>query len=67
MTENLARLTGLGVARSGLDRRAALKLFAGGAALALASCGKPREEIVPYVEIPEGLTPALGLPFAAAS
>jgi molybdopterin-containing oxidoreductase family iron-sulfur binding subunit len=40
-----------------LDRRAALKLLAsGGTALALASCGKPAEEIVPYV--------ATTLPFA---
>jgi Fe-S-cluster-containing dehydrogenase component/anaerobic selenocysteine-containing dehydrogenase len=66
MTENLARSAGLGVTRSGLDRRAALKLFAGGAALALASCGKPAEEIVPYVEIPEGLTPGIPLKFATA-
>ena len=40
--------------RSGdLDRRAALKLFVSGAALALASCGRPDEQIVPYVDLPE--------------
>ena len=42
-----------------LDRRAALKLFTSGAALALASCGRPAEEIVPYVELPERLVDAL--------
>jgi Fe-S-cluster-containing dehydrogenase component/anaerobic selenocysteine-containing dehydrogenase len=66
MTENLTRPDRLAATRSGLDRRTALKLFAGGAALALASCGKPREEIVPYVEIPEGLTPGIPLKFATA-
>ena len=35
-----------------VDRRAALKLFVSGAALALASCGRPDEKIVPYVDIP---------------
>jgi hypothetical protein len=33
-----------------VDRRAALKLFVSGAALALASCGRPAEKIVPYVD-----------------
>ena len=51
---------------SEMDRRAALKLFATGAALALASCGKPYEEIVPYVDIPDGLTPGIPLRFATA-
>ena len=41
----------------GVDRRAALKLFVSGAALALASCGRPAEKIVPYVDIPAGETP----------
>src|SRR5919201_5139352 len=49
-----------------VDRRAALKLLATGAALALASCGKPNEEIVPYVEIPDRLTPGVPLRFATA-
>jgi molybdopterin-containing oxidoreductase family iron-sulfur binding subunit len=40
-----------------LDRRAALKLLAGAVALPAAGCAKPREEIVPYVEMPEGLVP----------
>jgi molybdopterin-containing oxidoreductase family iron-sulfur binding subunit len=52
--------------RADLDRRQALKVFAAGAALALASCGKPFEEIVPYVDIPEGLTPGVPLKFATA-
>jgi len=49
-----------------LDRRAALKLFASGAALALASCGRPAEEVVPYVEMPERLVPGIPLRFATA-
>jgi molybdopterin-containing oxidoreductase family iron-sulfur binding subunit len=47
-----------------LARRTALKLLASGAAVALASCGRPPEEIVPYVEMPERLTPGVPLRFA---
>ena len=47
-----------------IDRRAALKLLASGMALSLASCGKPREEIVPYVEQPERVVPGISLRFA---
>src|SRR6476661_6094811 len=51
--------------RFDLDRRAALKLLgAGGFALTLASCGKPHEEIVPYVDMPERLVPGEPLQFA---
>ena len=50
----------------GVDRRAALKLFVSGAALALASCGRPAEKIVPYVDVPAGETPGLPLRFATA-
>ena len=49
-----------------IDRRAALRLFVSGAALALASCGRPDQEVVPYVEMPERLTPGLPLRFASA-
>ncbi len=49
-----------------IDRRAVLKAFAAGATLALASCSKPREAIVPYVEMPAGLTPGIPLKFATA-
>ena len=49
-----------------LDRRAALKLLASGAALALASCGHPEEQILPYVEIPDRLVPGIALRFATA-
>jgi molybdopterin-containing oxidoreductase family iron-sulfur binding subunit len=49
-----------------LHRRATLKLFASGAALALASCGRPAEEVVPYVEVPERLVPGIPLRFATA-
>jgi molybdopterin-containing oxidoreductase family iron-sulfur binding subunit len=48
------------------DRRGALKLLAGGTALALAACRPPDETIVPYVDMPEGLTPGLPLYFATA-
>jgi Fe-S-cluster-containing dehydrogenase component len=49
-----------------LDRRAALRLMASGAALALAACGRPPEEIVPYVNISERLTPGVPLRFASS-
>jgi Fe-S-cluster-containing dehydrogenase component len=48
------------------DRRAALKLFVSGAALALASCGRPAEEVVPYVDMPEREVPGIPLRFATA-
>lgn len=48
-----------------IDRRAALQLMASGAALGLASCGRPPEEIVPYVTVPERLTPGIPLRFAS--
>jgi Fe-S-cluster-containing dehydrogenase component len=44
---------------AGLDRREALALLSSGVALALSACGKPNEKIVPYVELPEGLTPGI--------
>ncbi len=47
-----------------VDRRAALKLLAGGVALSLAGCGKPQEEIVPYVDMPERMLPGDPLKFA---
>ena len=47
-----------------LDRRAALKLLASGMALTLASCGKPHEEIVPYVDMPERVLPGEPMKFA---
>ena len=49
-----------------LDRRAALKLFFTGTALALTSCVRPAQEIVPYVELPSGETPGLPMRFASA-
>ncbi len=48
------------------DRRDALKLLASGSALALSACGPPKEEIVPYVEMPEGLVPGVPMQFATA-
>lgn len=49
-----------------VHRRAALKFLASGAALALASCGHPDEQTVPYVEMPEGVTPGIRMAFASA-
>jgi Fe-S-cluster-containing dehydrogenase component/anaerobic selenocysteine-containing dehydrogenase len=49
-----------------INRRAALKLFMGGVAATLASCGRPPEEVVPYVQMPERMTPGLPLQFASA-
>jgi Fe-S-cluster-containing dehydrogenase component len=50
----------------GIDRRAALTLFMSGVAASLASCGRPPEQIVPYVEVPERETPGVPLQFATA-
>src|SRR4051794_26835219 len=47
-----------------LRRRAALGLLASGAFLPLAGCGKPEEEILPYVKMPERLVPGVPLRFA---
>ncbi len=49
-----------------LDRRMALKLLASGAALALASCGRPEEQVVPYVDFPDGYVPGKRMAFATA-
>ena len=49
-----------------LDRRAALKLFVSGAAVALSSCGQPPRHIVPYVDLPDGVVPGVPLRFATA-
>jgi Fe-S-cluster-containing dehydrogenase component len=51
---------------AGFSRRDALRIFASQMALALAGCSKPVEEIVPYVRMPEGLTPGEPLRFATA-
>jgi Fe-S-cluster-containing dehydrogenase component len=47
-----------------LSRRAALKLLAGQMALLASGCSRPREEIVPYVRMPERLTPGVPSQFA---
>ncbi len=49
-----------------VDRRTALSLFVSGVALALGSCGRPAQQIVPYVDMPERLTPGVPLQFATA-
>ncbi|ABE64810.1 4Fe-4S ferredoxin, iron-sulfur binding (plasmid) [Nitrobacter hamburgensis X14] len=48
------------------SRRDALRIFAAHMALAVAGCSKPVEEIVPYVNMPEGLVPSEPLRFATA-
>ncbi|MBO0751703.1 MAG: 4Fe-4S dicluster domain-containing protein [Bradyrhizobiaceae bacterium] len=50
---------------SKIDRRSALRLMASGVALGLSACGRPAEEIVPYVTVPERLTPGIALRFAS--
>ena len=49
-----------------LTRRKALQMFAAQMALTVAGCSKPNEEIVPYVQMPEGLIPGEPLRFATA-
>src|SRR5271165_817829 len=47
-----------------VSRRGALKLLAANIALITAGCGKPAEEILPYVHMPERLVPGIPLDFA---
>ena len=51
---------------AGFSRRDALRLLAAQMAVSLAGCSKPVEEIVPYVEMPEGLVPGVPLKYATA-
>ena len=48
-----------------LSRRSALKLLSANAALIAAGCGKPPEEIVPYVHMPERVIPGIPMQFAS--
>jgi molybdopterin-containing oxidoreductase family iron-sulfur binding subunit len=48
----------------GFNRRQALSLLASSIATCLAACGKPDEQIVSYVRMPERLTPGEPLQFA---
>lgn len=50
---------------SDISRRGALKLLAANIALITAGCGKPPEAILPYVDMPERLTPGVPLRFAS--
>ena len=50
--------------RLALDRREALQLMTAGVTLAMAGCGRPHEEIIPYVDQPEGLTPGIAQRYA---
>lgn len=56
----------LASAREGFDRRSVLKFLGLSAAIPLASCAAPYEEIVPYVEMPEGLVAGRPQYFATA-
>lgn len=47
-----------------LSRRSALKLLAANIALVTGGCGKAPEKILPYVHMPERLTPGIPLEFA---
>jgi molybdopterin-containing oxidoreductase family iron-sulfur binding subunit len=53
-------------ARPAVDRREALRLLAAGAALAAASCSRPRGEITPWVDQPEGSAQGRAEMFASA-
>ena len=48
-----------------LSRRSALKLLSANVALIASGCGKPPEEIVPYVHMPERVLPGIPLQFAS--
>ncbi len=50
----------------GFSRREALRLLAAQMAISLGACSKPIEEIVPYVEMPEQITPGVPLKYATA-
>ncbi|NOG70017.1 4Fe-4S dicluster domain-containing protein [Roseicella sp. DB1501] len=55
------------VSAPGLGRRqAALGLLAAALSGSLVACSKPEEEILPYVEAPEGLTPGVPQRYATA-
>ncbi|ORE98879.1 4Fe-4S dicluster domain-containing protein [Aurantimonas sp. 22II-16-19i] len=56
----------LASARQGFDRRSVLKFLGISAALPFAACSAPYEEIVPYVEMPEGLVAGQAQYFATA-
>ncbi len=51
---------------SGFSRRDALRLLAAHMTAALAACARPDESIVPYVRMPERITPGEPLRFATA-
>jgi len=50
--------------RMTVDRRVALKLLASAVAATMARCSPPDEEIVPYVDMPEGLVAGESMRFA---
>lgn len=52
--------------RAGFSRREALRMFAASIALGVAGCGRPEEEIVPYVRQPEKVVPGEPLYFATS-
>ena len=50
---------------AGLSRREALRVFAAGAAALVAGCDRP-EDIVPYIDMPEGMTAGNPMFFATS-
>jgi Fe-S-cluster-containing dehydrogenase component len=52
--------------QAGFSRRDALRLLAAGVTSGLAACGRPDQEIVPYIRMPEGIVPGEPLKFASA-
>lgn len=66
LIDNIAARAADAAVTPGLDRRAALKLFAAGAAGLVAGCSRPQRDIVPYVDMPEGMVAGEPLMFATA-
>ncbi|HWE07255.1 MAG TPA: 4Fe-4S dicluster domain-containing protein, partial [Rhizomicrobium sp.] len=52
------------LSREELDRREALKLLAAAMAATMTRCSRPDEEIIPYVDMPEGLVAGEPMRFA---
>lgn len=47
-----------------IDRRSALKMLAAAASTLMTGCSRPEEEIIPYVNMPEGLVAGEPMRFA---
>ncbi len=62
--ETAAGTVPLATPHAPVSRRAALKLLGAGAAVACGACDRTREELVPYVRVPEYETPGVALRYA---